>query len=41
MTINNIEEIIDYAIQGEQEAVDFYTKLAEMADSPGIKLAFT
>lgn len=41
MTMNTVEEIIDYAIAREQEAVDFYTKLAEMADSPGIQLAFS
>jgi rubrerythrin len=35
-----IEEILDFAIHSEQQAVDFYTKLAEKAGNPIVKQAF-
>jgi rubrerythrin len=41
MEINKIEEILDFAIDKEQEAHDFYTDLANKADRPGMKAIFT
>ncbi len=38
---NSINEILDFAIQSEQEAIDFYTQLAEMTKSDTIKKIFT
>jgi rubrerythrin len=37
---NNIDEILDFSINNEQEAVDFYTKLASMASFDAIKKVF-
>ncbi len=37
MTVN---EILDFAIQREQEAVDFYTSLVQVAKNEAMKLAF-
>ncbi len=34
---NTIDEILDFAIQSEQEAVDFYTQMTDMAKSQEIK----
>ena len=36
----NINDILDFAIMGEQEAVDFYTQLANQAKSAAIKKVF-
>lgn len=41
MQINKIDEILDFAIDKEQEAHDFYTDLANKADRPGMKDIFT
>lgn len=38
---NTIDEILDFAIDSEQEAVDFYTGLANTANSDAIKKVFT
>ncbi|MFH1144774.1 MAG: ferritin family protein [Candidatus Eisenbacteria bacterium] len=35
-----IEEILDYAIEKEQEAVDFYTKMADRVSSSAMKAVF-
>jgi rubrerythrin len=35
-----IDDILDFAIKGEQEAVDFYTQLAGQSKSPAIKKVF-
>ena len=37
---NNIDEILDFAIQNEQNAVDLYTDLATKATSSAIKAEF-
>ena len=37
----SINDILDFAINAEQEAIEFYTKLAEMSKSPEMKLVFT
>ncbi|MEN8138901.1 MAG: ferritin family protein [Bacteroidota bacterium] len=37
---NSIDEILDYAIQSEQDAVDFYTNLAEKASNIAVKKIF-
>ncbi|MBI9033991.1 MAG: ferritin family protein [Bacteroidales bacterium] len=37
---NTINEILDFAIQSEQEAVEFYTELSTMAESQEIKMIF-
>lgn len=39
-TFSDINEILDFAIDGEQGAVDLYTGLAAQAKNPGIKKAF-
>ncbi|MCP4678580.1 MAG: ferritin family protein [Deltaproteobacteria bacterium] len=36
----NIDEILDFAIDSEQAAVDLYTGLADQAKNPAIKKAF-
>jgi len=36
-----MEEVLDYAIEKEQEAVDFYTELAGKVESPAMKAVFT
>lgn len=41
MQINKIDEILDFAIDKEQEAHDSYTDLANKADRPGMKDIFT
>ena len=38
--MTNVDEILDFAIQNEQDAVDLYTKLAATAKSAAIKKAF-
>lgn len=38
---STIDEILDFSITNEQEAIDFYTKLADMASSDAIKKVFT
>jgi len=35
-----INDILDFAIMGEQEAVDFYTQLANQSKNPAIKKVF-
>ncbi len=35
--MNSIEEILDYAIDQEQQAADFYANLAGRAEKPGMK----
>jgi rubrerythrin len=35
-----IDDILDFAIMGEQEAVDFYTQLAHQSVTPAIKKVF-
>ena len=35
-----IEDILEFAIMGEQEAIDFYTQLANQAKSPAIAKVF-
>ena len=37
---NSIDEILEFAINSEQEAVDFYTKLAENSNSEAMKKVF-
>lgn len=39
-TFPNVDEILDFAIDGEQSAVDLYTGLAAEAKNPTIKKAF-
>ena len=39
-TFANVDEILDFAIDGEQAAVDLYTDLAAKAKNPTIKKAF-
>jgi len=38
---NSINEILDFAIQNEQNAVDFYNELAEIARSEDMKSIFS
>ena len=40
MTPENVEEILNFAIEGEQAAHDFYVDLAERAEQPGMKNIF-
>ncbi|MDT8281379.1 MAG: ferritin family protein [Gammaproteobacteria bacterium] len=35
--MNTVDEILDYAIDQEQQAVDFYADLAQRAETPGMK----
>ncbi len=37
---NNIDEILDYAIQSEQDAVDFYNNLAEKTNNIAVRKIF-
>ncbi len=39
-TFSNIDEILDFAIDGEQAAVDLYNGLAGQAKNPSIKTLF-
>ncbi len=39
-TFSNVDEILEFAIDGEQAAVDLYTGLAAQAKNPSIKKAF-
>ena len=41
MAVDNAEELIDFAIQGEQEAHDFYMDLAERVERPAMKKLLT
>jgi rubrerythrin len=41
ITFTTVDQIIDFAIEAEQEAVDFYTKLAEGSSSEAIQKVFT
>jgi len=38
--LSSVDEILDFAIEREQEAVDFYTDLASKAGSPAMKDTF-
>ena len=38
---DSIDEILDFAINAEQEAVDFYNQLAENAKTEDMRLVFT
>ena len=38
--LTTVDEILDFAIQNEQDAVDLYTGLAEKAGSPAVKADF-
>jgi len=39
--MDHVDEILDFAIQREQEAHDFYMDLAKKMDRPGMKEVFT
>jgi len=39
--MDHVDEILDFAIQREQEAHDFYIDLAKKMDRPGMKEVFT
>lgn len=39
-TFQTIEEVLDFAIEAEQEAVDFYNQLAGVAQNEGMRKAF-
>lgn len=41
MPAGNLEELLDFAIAGEQEAHDFYLDLAKKAERPGMEGLFT
>jgi rubrerythrin len=41
MPEGNLEEILDFAIAGEQEAHDFYVDLAKKAERPGMEGLFS
>ena len=41
MAAGNLEEILDFAIAGEQEAHDFYMDLAKKVERPGMEGLFT
>ncbi|HOY30783.1 MAG TPA: ferritin family protein [Bacteroidales bacterium] len=36
----SVDEILDFAIEAEQDAVEFYTKLADTATNPQMKAVF-
>jgi len=38
---NSIDEVLDFAINAEQEAVDFYNQLAENSKTEDMKFVFT
>lgn len=37
---NSIEDVLDFAINSEEESVQFYTRLAERAKKPGMRAVF-
>ncbi|MCK4966846.1 ferritin family protein [bacterium] len=37
MNFNSVDEILDFAIKNEQEAADFYTRLADKAEHKSMK----
>ncbi|MFH1716162.1 MAG: ferritin family protein [Planctomycetota bacterium] len=39
-TWGSVEEVLDFAISGEEEAVKFYTRLAEQASNAAMRRAF-
>ena len=41
MAVSNANELLDFAIQGEQEAHDFYMDLAERVERPAMKKLLT
>ena len=40
MTLKNVDEILDYAIDREQEAHDYYISLADRSQRPGMGVLF-
>ena len=38
---NTVDDLLDFAINGEQQAVNFYTRLADQATNPAMRTAFT
>ncbi len=40
MNVNSVDEILDFAIQKEEEAAQFYTELAERMERPAMRLIF-
>jgi rubrerythrin len=40
MVFDSVEKILDFAIQKEQEASDFYTRLADSVKNPAMKEVF-
>jgi len=40
MEFNSVDEVLDYAINSEQNAADFYRDLADKVDNPGISRMF-
>ena len=41
MAVHNADELLDFAIQGEQEAHDFYMDLADRVERPAMKKLLT
>ena len=41
MKLNSVEEILDFAIQNEQDAADFYNKLADKMEHQHLKDVFS
>ena len=41
LDFNNVDEVLDYAIEKEKEARDFYLAWAEKIDKPAIRKVFT
>ncbi len=37
---NTLEDVLDFAIDSEEEAVQFYTRLAERVEKPGVRAVF-
>lgn len=40
-TFGSVREILDFAVQSEQEAVDFYTRLAGISNNESMREVFT
>ncbi len=40
MTLDSVDKILDYAIEQEEQAAEFYTKLAGKSKGPGMREAF-
>lgn len=41
LTFSSITQVLDFAMQSEQEAVDFYTRLAQQSTNESMKQVFT